>query len=241
MYPSLSLVHSDRDCRAALTDPVPVPDCSWGEGYVRGFGFRVGVPGMSVRVSTRGVRNSVGPRAARLSVGSGGARMSTGLGPFYASSSLGGGRRRTSTRRTTRPRTVAPSDAQLDRVRRQAERAQQEAEGDAAIAQLRELKQQTTSVHLESFPTAHTPVISNVPQLGLPRALAEAQTFHLQGVDGWPAQRGPRPGVGQNRTRPAIWPRRPRSCTRSDRDWRTGQSTGGSPCSRTTRTPSARR
>jgi hypothetical protein len=108
--------------------------------------------------------------------------MSTGLGPFYASSSLGGGRRRTSTRRTTRRRTVAPSAAQLDRVRRQAERAQQEAERDAAIAQLRELKRQTTSVHLDAFPTAHPPVIPNVPQLGLPWALAEAQTFHLQGL-----------------------------------------------------------
>lgn len=62
-----------------------------------GFGFRVGVPGMSVRVSTRGVRTSVGPRAARISVGSGGTRISSGLGPFYASSSLSGGRRRTST------------------------------------------------------------------------------------------------------------------------------------------------
>lgn len=60
-----------------------------------GFGFRVGVPGMSVRVSTRGVRTSVGPRAARISVGSGGTRISSGLGPFYASSSLrGGGSRR---------------------------------------------------------------------------------------------------------------------------------------------------
>ncbi|ELS54884.1 hypothetical protein [Streptomyces viridochromogenes] len=89
--------------------------------------------------------------------------MSTGLGPFYASSSLGGNRRRTSTRRTTRSRTVAPSAAQLDRARRQAERAQQEAERDAAIAQLRELKRQMTSVHLESFPAAHPPVIPDAP------------------------------------------------------------------------------
>ncbi|NUR00726.1 MAG: hypothetical protein HOY79_30630 [Streptomyces sp.] len=147
-----------------------------------GFGFRVGVPGMRVRVSTRGVRTSIGPRAARLSVGSGGARMSTGLGPFYASSSLSGNRRRTSTRRTTRSRTVAPSVAQLDRARRQAERAQQEAERDAAIAQLRELRRQMTGVHLESFPEAHPPVIPDAPQLSPSWALAEARTFHLQGV-----------------------------------------------------------
>ncbi|MGQ4429454.1 MULTISPECIES: TerD family protein [unclassified Streptomyces] len=39
-----------------------------------------------------------------------------------------------------------------------------------------------TSVHLQSFPAAHPPAIPEVPQLGLPWALAEAQTFHLQGV-----------------------------------------------------------
>lgn len=147
-----------------------------------GFGFRVGVPGMSVRVSTRGVRTSIGPRAARLSVGSGGARMSSGLGPFYASSSLSGNRRRTTTRRSSRPRTVVPSAAQLDRTRRQAERAQQDAERDAAIAQLRVLREQTTNVHLQSFPAAHPPAIPEAPQLGLPWALAEAQTFHLRAV-----------------------------------------------------------
>lgn len=147
-----------------------------------GFGFRVGVPGLSVRVSTRGVRTSIGPRAARISVGSGGARVSSGLGPFYASSSLGGGRGRTSTRRSPRPRTVTPSAAQLERARRQAERAQQETERDAAIAQLRERRRQTTEVHLQTFPCAHSPVIPDVPQLGLPWELAEAQAFHLQGV-----------------------------------------------------------
>ncbi|WP_406416384.1 TerD family protein [Streptomyces sp. NBC_00873] len=150
-----------------------------------GFGFRVGVPGMSVRVSTRGVRTSVGPRAARISVGSGGARISSGLGPFYASSSLrgGGSRRGTSTRRTaSRPRSVAPSAAQLDRARRQAERAQQDAQRDAAIAQLTELRRQMTSVHLQSFPMAHQPVVPGPPPLGLPWAQAEAQAFHLQGV-----------------------------------------------------------
>ncbi|WP_229841721.1 TerD family protein [Streptomyces brasiliensis] len=70
----------------------------------------------------------------------------------------------------------------MERARRQAERAQQEAERDAAIAQLRELRRQTTSVHLQPFPVAHPPVVPDVPQLGLPWALAEAQAFHLQGV-----------------------------------------------------------
>lgn len=157
-------------------------------GGTVGFGFRVGVPGMSVRVSTRGVRTSVGPRAARISVGSGGARVSSGLGPFYASSSLSGNRRTTtSTRRSAQSRTVVPSAAQLERASRQAEKAQQEAERDAAIAQLRELRRQTTTVHLQSFPSAHAPVIPDAPQLGLSWALAEAQAFHLQGV-GWLAR-----------------------------------------------------
>lgn len=148
-----------------------------------GFGFRVGIPGMSVRVSTRGVRTSIGPRAARISMGGGGTRISSGLGPFYASSSLSGGRRRTSTRRTrSRPRVVAPSPAQLERTRRQAERARQEAEREAAIAQLRELRRQMTSVHLQTFPAAQPPVVPMPPQLGLPWALAEAQAFHLQDV-----------------------------------------------------------
>lgn len=64
--------------RADPTRPFRVLDRFWGKGYVAGFGFPVGVPGMSVRVSTRAVRSSIGPHAARLSVGSGGARMSTG-------------------------------------------------------------------------------------------------------------------------------------------------------------------
>jgi stress response protein SCP2 len=115
-------------------------------------------------------------------MGSGGTRISSGLGPFYASSSLSGGRRRTSTSRTTRSRAVAPSAAQLDRARRQAERAQQEAERDAAIAQLQELRRQTTSVHLQSFPPVHPPVVPQPPQLGMPWAVAEAQAFHLMGL-----------------------------------------------------------
>ncbi|MFJ9736777.1 TerD family protein [Streptomyces sp. NPDC101166] len=70
----------------------------------------------------------------------------------------------------------------MERARRQAERAQQEAERDAAIAQLQELRQQMTSVHLQSFAAAQPPLIPAAPHLGLPWALAEAQTFHLQGV-----------------------------------------------------------
>ncbi|MGW7242973.1 TerD family protein [Streptomyces sp. NPDC054804] len=101
------------------------------------------------------------------------------MGPLYASSSLGGGRRRTS---TTRSRTVAPSAAQLERARRQAERAQQEAERDAAIAQLTELRQQTTSVHLQSFAPARPPVVPGPQQLSLAWALAEAQAHHLAGL-----------------------------------------------------------
>ncbi|MFD8818897.1 TerD family protein [Streptomyces sp. NPDC059627] len=104
------------------------------------------------------------------------------MGPFYASSSLGGGRRRTTTSRTTGSRAVAPSAAQLERARRQAERAQQEAERDAAIAQLKELRQQTTSVHLQSFTPARPPVVPGPQQLSLAWALAEAQTHHLAGL-----------------------------------------------------------
>ncbi|MFE3433863.1 TerD family protein [Streptomyces sp. NPDC059171] len=86
------------------------------------------------------------------------------------------------TRSGLRPRTADPSSAQLERVRRQAERAQQEAERDAAIAHLRELRQQMTSVHLQSFPPVHPLVIPGPPQLGLPWALAEAKAFHLTGL-----------------------------------------------------------
>lgn len=148
-----------------------------------GFGFRVGVPGLSVRVSTRGVRTSIGPRVARVNVGGGRTTLSSGMGPLYASSALGGGRRRTSTSRSgSRPRAAAPSGAQLERARRQAERAQQEAERDAAIAHLRDLRQEMTSVHLQSFSPAHPPVVPAPPQLGAPWALAEAKTFHSAGL-----------------------------------------------------------
>ncbi|MFG2472270.1 TerD family protein [Streptomyces canus] len=39
-----------------------------------------------------------------------------------------------------------------------------------------------TSVHLQTFAVAQPPLLPATPQLGLPWALAEAQTFHLQGV-----------------------------------------------------------
>lgn len=150
-----------------------------------GFGFRVGVPGMSVRVSARGVRASIGPRMARVNVGGGRTTLSSGMGPFYASSALGSGRR-TSTSRTTRsgsrPRSAAPSGEQLERARQQAERAKQEAERDAAIAHLREVRRQMTSLHLQSFSPVLPPVVPGPPQLGLPWALAEAKTFHLAGL-----------------------------------------------------------
>ncbi|MEV7524215.1 hypothetical protein [Streptomyces sp. NPDC091371] len=67
-------------------------------------------------------------------------------------------------------------------MRRQAERAQQEAERDAAIAHLRELRQQMTSVHLQSFSPVHPPVLPGPPQLGLHWALAEDKAFHLAGL-----------------------------------------------------------
>ena len=147
-----------------------------------GFGFRVGVPGIGIRVSTRGVRTSVGPRIARVSVGSGGTRVSSGLGPFFASTSLSGGRRRTTTRRAPRARTAGPSTAQLERARRAAAREQQEAERDARIAELHELRRQSTSVHLQEFPPAHPPVVPPPPALGPAWAGAEAESFHLRGI-----------------------------------------------------------
>ncbi|GAA0953356.1 hypothetical protein GCM10009550_35230 [Actinocorallia libanotica] len=142
-----------------------------------GFGFRVGVPGLSVRVSTRGVRASVGPRIARVHMGSGRTSVSSGLGPFFASTSLGGGGRG-----TTRRRSSGPSAAQLERARRAAERAQQEAERDALIAQLKELRRQTTSVHLQDFPPARLPIVSRPPALDQDWALSAASAFHLRGL-----------------------------------------------------------
>ncbi|TYB46147.1 DUF4236 domain-containing protein [Actinomadura chibensis] len=86
-----------------------------------GFGFRVGVPGMSVRVSSRGVRTSVGPRVARVHRGAGRTRVSSGMGPFFASTSVGGGRR-AAAKRPARSRPPGPTPAQLERARRQVHR-----------------------------------------------------------------------------------------------------------------------
>lgn len=148
-----------------------------------GFGFRVGVPGLGIRVSTRGVRASAGPRIARVSVGSVGTRVSSGLGPLFASTSLSSGRRTTTARRSApRTRSTGPSPAQLDRARRAAERAQAEAERHARIAELRELRRRSTSVHLQQFPTAHAPDIPPPPALSPAWATAEAEAFHLRGI-----------------------------------------------------------
>lgn len=147
-----------------------------------GFGFRVGVPGMSVRVSTRGVRTSVGPRIARVSVGSGGTRVSSGLGPFFASTSVGGTRRRTTSRRTSSRRSTGPSLAQLQRAQRAAEREQRETERDARIAELHTLRHQSTTVHLQDFPSAQPPQVPPPPALTAAWARAEADAFHLRGV-----------------------------------------------------------
>ncbi|WP_293990246.1 hypothetical protein [Streptomyces sp.] len=70
----------------------------------------------------------------------------------------------------------------MERARRQAERAQQETERDAAIAQLEELRRQTTSVHLQSFPPFRPPVVPGPQQLSPAWALAEAQAHHLAGL-----------------------------------------------------------
>ncbi|WP_167336892.1 TerD family protein [Rhodococcoides fascians] len=145
------------------------------------FGFRVGVPGMRVRVSTRGVRTSLGPRAARINVGSGRTTVSSGLGPFFASTSLSSGRGRTTTRRTTR-RHYGPSPAQLARAERAAARAQQDAQRDAAIAELHELRRSSTSVHLDTFPIAAHPVIPPPPALHIAHADAQATAHHLSGI-----------------------------------------------------------
>jgi stress response protein SCP2 len=50
------------------------------------------------------------------------------------------------------------------------------------IAELRELRQQSTSVHLQRFPPAHAPDVPPSPPLGPAWAKAEAEAFHLRGV-----------------------------------------------------------
>lgn len=77
---------------------------------------------------------------------------------------------------------MGPSVAQLERAQRQAARAQHEAQRDAAIARLRQLFRDTTTVHLQTFPAAAPPQVPPPPQLTLPWAVAEAKAHHLQGV-----------------------------------------------------------
>lgn len=138
---------------------------------------------MSVRVSTRGVRTSVGPRGARVHFGTGRTRVSSGFGPFFASTSLGGGRRRSSTTTRRAPyRSAGPSTAQLARAQRAAERAQQDAERDAAIAQLRDLRWRSTTVHLQEFASAQRPYIEPPPAVTLDWVEAQANAYHLQGL-----------------------------------------------------------
>ena len=144
------------------------------------LGFRVGVPGMRVRVSTRGVRASVGPRAARVHFGSGRTGVSTGLGPFYAYQSVGGRSGRTTSRRGASSR--GPSAAQMTRAARTAERAAQQAERDAAIEQLRDLRRSSTSVHLDQWIPASRPAIPPPPVVNVQAALAQAEAMHLRGV-----------------------------------------------------------
>ncbi|MEN2513181.1 TerD family protein [Gordonia polyisoprenivorans] len=150
------------------------------------LGFRVGVPGMRVRVSTRGVRASVGPRIARVHVGSGRTRVSTGMGPFFASTALSSGRsgsrRRTTTTRRGGTRYTGPSPAQLARAQRAAERAQQQAERDAAIERLRQLHHDTTTAHLQQFPTASRPMLPPPPAISTDVVRAQAMTLYLNGI-----------------------------------------------------------
>ncbi|MFF0450778.1 TerD family protein [Streptomyces sp. NPDC004609] len=127
-------------------------------------------------------------------MGSGGTRFSSALGPLRVSSSPrprgsgspagppGPARAGTSTRRTPPVRDVAPSAEELDRARRRAERAEQEAQRDAAIVELQQLWQRMTNVHLQNFPPARPPVVAGPPELGPEWARAEAEAFHLRGI-----------------------------------------------------------
>lgn len=148
------------------------------------FGFRVGPPGFKVRVSTRGVRTSVGPRAARVTFGTGSTRVSSGFGPFFASTSVGGGsaRRHSASTRRSPHRSVGPSAAQLARAERAAERARQDAERDAAIAHLTELRWRSTTVHLQDFAAAQRPSISPPPPIPLDSIQAQAIAHRLHGI-----------------------------------------------------------
>jgi hypothetical protein len=63
------------------------------------MGFSVKLaPGVRVRVSSHGVRAGIGPRIARVHVGTSRTGLSSGLGPFSVYGSVGGKRRRNSSR-----------------------------------------------------------------------------------------------------------------------------------------------
>lgn len=146
------------------------------------FGFRVGPPGFKVRVSNRGVRTSIGPRAARVTFGTGRTRVSSGFGPFFASTTLSGSNRRSTTTRRTAYRTTGPSPTQLLHAERAAERARHDAERDAAIAGLNELRRRSTTVHLQNFPSAQRPVINPPNPVPFDWAEAQAAAYHLHGL-----------------------------------------------------------
>ncbi|MFI1018389.1 TerD family protein [Streptomyces sp. NPDC020965] len=142
-------------------------------------------------MSTRGVRVSVGSRVVRVGAGSGGTRVPPGQGQFRGIPPQGSGSPAgtpgaaypgTSTRRTPPPREVAPSAEELHRARRAAERAELDAQRDAAIAELRQLWHRTTNEHVRSFQAARPPVVPGPPALGMEWARAEAQAFHLRGT-----------------------------------------------------------
>ncbi|MEP9415789.1 TerD family protein [Gordonia sp. VNQ95] len=145
------------------------------------LGFRVGVPGMRVRVSTRGVRASVGPRIARVHVGTGRTRVSSGMGPFYASTALSRSRG-VSRGRSSTTRSGGPSPTQLARAQRAAQRAQQEAERNAAIEQLRQLRRDTTRAHLERFAISSAPIIPPPPPIPAEAVRAQAYSIYQQGL-----------------------------------------------------------
>jgi stress response protein SCP2 len=77
---------------------------------------------------------------------------------------------------------VGPTAAQLARAERAATKAQHDAERDAAIAQLKELRWSSTTVHLQDFPRASPPVIAAAPVIPAKLVAAQALAYHLNGV-----------------------------------------------------------
>ncbi|MEO3973718.1 TerD family protein [Streptomyces sp. CAU 1734] len=77
---------------------------------------------------------------------------------------------------------MAPSAGDLDRARREAERAERDAQREAAIVELQQLRQRMTHVHVQTFPPARPPLVPGPPELGPEWARAEALAFHLRGI-----------------------------------------------------------